>query len=113
MATVTANTANLQTSLLSSFASRLSLTRTSSSTNTHEVIPKPAKTNWVRPSVIPVLGEETMGRVYDALKRAESAERQVTSSKSSIPTRRDGNSGNVLYPGWPGNGHDHPWERNA
>src|SRR5256885_4644043 len=54
-----------------------------------------------------------MGRVYDALKRAESAERQVTSSKSSVPTRRDGNSGNVLYPGWPGNGHDHPWERNA
>src|SRR2546430_546478 len=52
-----------------------------------------------------------MGRVYDALKRAESAERQVTSSKSSV--RQNGNSGNVLYPGWPGNGHDHPWERNA
>src|SRR6266481_5150080 len=54
-----------------------------------------------------------MGRVYDALKRAESAERQVTSSKSSVPTRRHGNSGNVLYPGWPGNGHEHPWEQNA
>src|SRR5256885_11937278 len=52
-----------------------------------------------------------MGRVYDALKRAESAERQVTRSKSSV--RQNGNSGNVLYPGWPGNGHDHPWERNA
>ena len=52
-----------------------------------------------------------MGRVYDALKRSESAERPVTSSKSSV--RQNGNSGNVLYPGWPGNGQDHPWERNA
>src|ERR1700675_3592263 len=52
-----------------------------------------------------------MGRVYDALKRAGSAEREVTSSQSSI--RENGNSGNVLYPGWPGNGHEHPWEQNA
>src|SRR5438309_9448916 len=52
-----------------------------------------------------------MGRVYDALKRAESPERRITASKSAI--RQNGNSGNVLYPGWPGNGHDHPWERNA
>ena len=35
-----------------------------------------------------------MGRVYDALKRAESAPRDTT-SKSPVPTRRDGNSDNV------------------
>src|ERR1043166_715991 len=39
-------------------------------------------------------GGETMGRVYDALKRAETAPRQTPSS--TVPTRRD-NSGNVSY----------------
>ncbi|MFN2577447.1 MAG: CpsD/CapB family tyrosine-protein kinase [Pyrinomonadaceae bacterium] len=52
-----------------------------------------------------------MGRVYDALKRAESAERHVNSSKSAI--RQNVNSGNVLYPGWPGNRNNHPWEQSA
>src|SRR5437763_14562611 len=50
-----------------------------------------------------------MGRVYDALKRAETAPRQTP---SSIPTRRDGNSGNVSY-FIPKNGYDHPGERAA
>ena len=49
-----------------------------------------------------------MGRIYDALKRAESAPRQTP---TSIPTRRDGNSGNISYPNFSGNGYDHPWER--
>ena len=51
-----------------------------------------------------------MGRIYDALKRAESVQRP-SSPKSSI--RQNGNSDNVLYPGWPGNGNEHPWERAA
>jgi protein-tyrosine kinase len=63
-----------------------------------------------------------MGRVYDALKRAETAPRQTP---SSIPTSRDGNSGNVSYPDFSGNGYEqqsqisdlrseiHPWERAA
>jgi capsular exopolysaccharide synthesis family protein len=50
-----------------------------------------------------------MGRVYDALKRAESAPRD-TSSKSSI--RQNGNSDNVsLFVRK--NGSEHPWERSA
>jgi capsular exopolysaccharide synthesis family protein len=53
-------------------------------------------------------GGETMGRVYDALKRAESAPRQ-TPSKSSNAT---GNPDNVSY-FVPRNGYEHPWERNA
>jgi len=48
-----------------------------------------------------------MGRVYDALKRAESAPRHFTSSKSSV--RRNGNPDNVSY-FVPKNGHEHPWE---
>ena len=50
-----------------------------------------------------------MGRVYDALKRAESAPRENT---SSIPTRRDGNSGTVSY-FVPRNENEHPWEHSA
>src|ERR1051326_4639469 len=61
-----------------------------------------------------------MGRVYDALKRAETAPRQTPSS-----IQPNGNSGNVSYPNFSGNGHDHqsqtsnlsseihPWERAA
>src|SRR5262249_3883566 len=49
-----------------------------------------------------------MGRVYDALKRGTASQRQVSSAN-----RQNGNSDNVLYPGWPGNGHNHPWERAA
>jgi capsular exopolysaccharide synthesis family protein len=48
-----------------------------------------------------------MGRVYDALKRAESAQRPFKTSKSSV--RRNGNADNVAYfP--PKHGHEHPWE---
>jgi len=64
-----------------------------------------------------------MGRIYDALKRAESAPRQTP---SSFPTYRD-DSGNVSYPDFSGNRYEsqissvssdlrseiHPWERTA
>jgi capsular exopolysaccharide synthesis family protein len=50
-----------------------------------------------------------MGRVYDALKRAESAQRPFKSS--NIPVRRNGNSDNVAY--FPKQGNDHPWEGSA
>jgi capsular exopolysaccharide synthesis family protein len=49
-----------------------------------------------------------MGRIYDALKRAESAPRP--SDKSFNPTS---NSGNGQYPGFTGNGQKHPWESSA
>jgi len=48
-----------------------------------------------------------MGRVYDALKRAESAPRSVTKSNSSV--NRDSNVDNVAY-FVPKKSHDHPWE---
>src|SRR6266576_1378090 len=48
-----------------------------------------------------------MGRVYDALKRAESAPRNLKPTKSSVS--RNGNSDNVSY-FVPKNGHEHPWE---
>ena len=48
-----------------------------------------------------------MGRVYDALKRAESSPRANTTS--SVPTDRD-NVGNVM-PFVPRSDSDHPWER--
>jgi len=49
-----------------------------------------------------------MGRVYDALKRAESAQRQFKSTKPAVS--RNGNSDNVSY-FVPKNGQEHPWER--
>jgi capsular exopolysaccharide synthesis family protein len=49
-----------------------------------------------------------MGRVYDALKRAESAPRTITPSKNSVS--RDGNVYEFASPGKPGQGHEHPWE---
>ena len=49
-----------------------------------------------------------MGRVYDALKRAESAPRTITPSKSSVS--RDGNVYEFAQPGKPGQGYEHPWE---
>jgi len=52
-----------------------------------------------------------MGRVYDALKRSESAPSQPSSSKSSY--RRNGGSENVSYPDFSGRGYGHPWERAA
>ncbi|MFS8084274.1 MAG: CpsD/CapB family tyrosine-protein kinase [Acidobacteriota bacterium] len=48
-----------------------------------------------------------MGRVYDALKRAESAQRPFKASTSSV--RRNGNTDNVAY-FHPRNGNEHPWE---
>jgi capsular exopolysaccharide synthesis family protein len=48
-----------------------------------------------------------MGRVYDALKRAESAQRPFKASQSSV--RRNGNADNVAF-FHPRNGNDHPWE---
>src|SRR5438045_1864221 len=48
-----------------------------------------------------------MGRIYDALKRAESAPRQTPTS-----IQPNGNSGNVSY-FIPKSGYDHPWERSA
>ena len=50
-----------------------------------------------------------MGRIYDALKRAESAPRP-SSSKSTF--RQNGNSDNVSV-FVPRNGQEHPWERSA
>jgi capsular exopolysaccharide synthesis family protein len=50
-----------------------------------------------------------MGRIYDALKRAESAQRP-SSSKSTF--RQNGNSDNVSV-FVPRNGQEHPWERSA
>lgn len=47
-----------------------------------------------------------MGRVYDALKRAESAQRPFKASQSSV--RRNGNADNVAY-FHPRKGNDHPW----
>jgi capsular exopolysaccharide synthesis family protein len=48
-----------------------------------------------------------MGRVYDALKRAESAQRHFKCTKSAVS--RNGSSDNVSYL-VPKNGHEHPWE---
>lgn len=50
-----------------------------------------------------------MGRVYDAMKRAESSPRATT--PSTVPTNRD-NVGNVM-PFVPRSESDHPWERSA
>src|SRR5262245_5229114 len=61
------------------------------------------------PAVLTRLGEETMGRVFDALQRAESAPSQTTSTE---PIHRNGNPDNVAY-FVPRNGHYHPWERAA
>jgi len=49
-----------------------------------------------------------MGRIYDALKRAEGLQRQGSSS-----IRQNGNADHVPYSGWTGNGPDHPWEQAA
>jgi capsular exopolysaccharide synthesis family protein len=48
-----------------------------------------------------------MGRVYDALKRAESAQRQVKPSRN--PVSRNGNQDNVSY-FVPKSDTEHPWE---
>lgn len=49
-----------------------------------------------------------MGRVYDALKRAESAQRQpIKASRPSV--RRHGNQDNVSF-FVPKNGYEHPWD---
>src|SRR5258706_16002270 len=48
-----------------------------------------------------------MGRVYDALKRAESAPRTFKPTQSSVS--RNGNSDNVSY-FVQKHDHEHPWE---
>src|SRR5215510_13720958 len=50
-----------------------------------------------------------MGRVFDALKRADTAPSHTTSAKSN---GRNGYPENVSY-FVPRNGYDHPWERAA
>src|SRR3989442_9299807 len=71
------------------------------STRAHNL--QPQLKNSDRPSTLRAWGEETMGRIYDALKRAESVQRQPKPSVS-----RNGNPDNVAYfvPK-----HVHPWER--
>src|SRR5713226_2169627 len=49
-----------------------------------------------------------MGRVYDALKRAESAQRQHFKT-STTSVRRNGNPDNVAQ-FVPRNGREHPWD---
>src|ERR1044072_3429784 len=49
-----------------------------------------------------------MGRVYDALKRAESAQRSTTTSKPSVS--RDGTVYEFAHPARAGRGSEHPWE---
>ncbi|HEY6046250.1 MAG TPA: CpsD/CapB family tyrosine-protein kinase [Pyrinomonadaceae bacterium] len=49
-----------------------------------------------------------MGRVYDALKRAESAQRSTTTSKPSVS--RDGKVYEFAHPARPGKDSEHPWE---
>ncbi len=52
-----------------------------------------------------------MGRVYDALKRAESAPRRFNPTTNSSVSR-NGHPDNVHY-FVPRNGHEHPWEQTA
>ena len=56
-------------------ASRWSRRPLNLKSNTHDVLTQSALTSWARLTAAPATGEETMGRVYDALKRAESAPR--------------------------------------
>jgi len=51
-----------------------------------------------------------MGRIYDALKRAESSQRAFNPNKQSSVSR-NGNPVNVSYPDFSGSGHEHPWEK--
>src|SRR5712691_9038252 len=54
--------------------------------------------------IVPVSGEETMGRVYDALKRAESAQRH---NHKSFSVPRNGDSDNVSL--FTPSEQEHPW----
>src|SRR5260370_13313609 len=55
-------------------------------------------------SVVPDSGEETMGRVYDALQRAESGHRH-NHKRSSVPRNRDSPNVSLFTPSEQG----HPW----
>jgi protein-tyrosine kinase len=52
-----------------------------------------------------------MGRVYDALKRAEGVQRQ-NGKPFNLPVRQKGNTDDLTYL-VPKNGHEHPWERSS
>src|SRR3989442_3590537 len=51
-----------------------------------------------------------MGRIYDALKRAESNPRDFKQNNSPSVSH-NGNSDNVSYPDFSGNESEHPWEK--
>src|SRR5260370_3100507 len=61
---------------------------------------------WERRSAVRDLGEGTMGRVYDALKRAQSAQRH---HHKSLSVARNGNPDNVSVFASK-NEQEHPWE---
>jgi capsular exopolysaccharide synthesis family protein len=50
-----------------------------------------------------------MGRVYDALRRAENAPRHSPNT-ANFSVRRNGNADDIAYL-VPKNGHEHPWDR--
>src|SRR5215831_15380902 len=91
----------------SSSGSRHRPTGTSSLPNAHTTTLPRALTSRVRHFVIPILGEGTMGRVYDALMRATGPPRDNTSQPQA-----SGNSDNISY-FVPNRRHEHPWERAA
>src|SRR5207248_1473845 len=64
------------------------------------MIQEVAETFDVLPRIARVEEREAPARIFPAASRAE------------LWSIGSGN-GNGLYPGWPGNGHDHPWERSA
>src|SRR5881398_2179265 len=86
-------------------SARASLNLRSSSTSTRAHSLQPPLRSSDRLSTLRAWGEETMGRIYDALKRAESAQR---TPKPSV--NRNGNPDNIAYfvPK-----HVHPWERQS
>src|SRR5256714_11990441 len=86
-------------------SSRHRLSRTSSLTNTHDALTQSALKNSARLTTVRASGEETMGRVYDALKRAEGQPRST--SKPSVS--HDGNVYEFAHPGKAGPA-EHPWD---
>src|SRR5438552_15607371 len=73
-ATAMAATATFQPTPTLSARASLNLRSSSTSTRAHNL--QPRLKNSDRLSTLRAWGEETMGRIYDALKRAESAQRQ-------------------------------------
>src|SRR5438309_1055596 len=87
-------------------SSRPRLSRTSSLTNTHDGLTQSALKSSARRTTVPASGEETMGRVYDALKRAEGQPR-TSISKTSVS--HDGNVYEFAYPAKRAEA-EHPWD---